>query len=89
MSWLTRIFHRRRLYNDLAEEMRQHLDEKTELFTRAGLPPQEAEQAARRAFGNPTLLEQRGRETWQWPTVESLWADAKYALRHCPDGRAP
>lgn len=25
MSWLNRIFHRRRLYNDLAEEMRQHL----------------------------------------------------------------
>lgn len=81
MNWLTRIFHRRRLYNDLAEEMRQHLDEKTELFTRAGLPPKEADQAARRAFGNPTLLEQRGRETWQWPTVESLWSDIKYALR--------
>ena len=81
MSWLTRIFHRRRLYNDLAEEMRQHLDEKTELFTRAGLPPQEAEQAARRAFGNATLLEQRGRETWQWSTLESFWADTKYALR--------
>ena len=30
MSWLERIFRRRRLYDELTEEMREHLDEKTE-----------------------------------------------------------
>jgi predicted permease len=81
MNWLNRIFRRRSLYNDLAEEMREHLEEKTEQFIREGMPGREAEQAARRAFGNATLLEQRSRETWQWPAFESLWADTKFALR--------
>jgi predicted permease len=86
MSWLTSIFsgilgRRRRLYNDLAEEMREHLDEKTQQFIREGLSPKEAEQAARRAFGNPTLLEERSREVWQWPALESVLADLKFAFR--------
>ncbi|MGC2162279.1 MAG: ABC transporter permease [Silvibacterium sp.] len=81
MSLLRRIFRRRDLYNDLSEELRQHLEEKTEQFIREGMPRKEAEQAARRAFGNPTLLEERSREVWQWPTLESILADVKYALR--------
>ena len=28
-----------------------------------------------------TLIEQSSREVWQWPTLESLWADTKYVLR--------
>ncbi|MGC2161616.1 MAG: ABC transporter permease, partial [Silvibacterium sp.] len=81
MNWLNRIFKRRSLYNDLAEEMREHLKEKTEQFMREGLPREEAEQAARRAFGNPTLLEQRSREVWQWQAVESFLADVKLNFR--------
>ena len=42
---------------------------------------EEAERKARREFGNVTLIEQRSREVWQWPTLESLWADTKYVLR--------
>jgi hypothetical protein len=34
MNWLTRIFPRRKLYSDLSEEMREHLDEKTEQLMR-------------------------------------------------------
>ena len=76
MSWLIRIFspifwRRRDFYNDLAEEMREHLEEKTEQLIREGISREEAEHAARRAFGNPTLIEERGREAWQWPRLES------------------
>jgi predicted permease len=86
MSWLTRSFsrlfwNRRRIYDDLAEEMREHIEEKTEQFVRDGMSRQEAEHAARRAFGNATLMEERGREAWQWPRLESIWADVKFALR--------
>ncbi|HEX5234216.1 MAG TPA: ABC transporter permease [Silvibacterium sp.] len=86
MSWLNRIYsatlgRRRSLYSDLNEELRQHLEEKTAQFQREGMSRKEAEQSARRAFGNPTLVEQRSREIWQWPALESLWADLKYALR--------
>jgi len=81
MSWFTRIFHRRDLYRDLTEEMREHLEEKTEQFMREGMSRDEARHAARRAFGNVAVIEQRSRETWQWPRLESFLADAKFALR--------
>ncbi|HEX5234213.1 MAG TPA: ABC transporter permease [Silvibacterium sp.] len=81
MNWIKQFFSRRALYNDISEELRQHLEEKTAQLQREGLSRKEAEQGARRAFGNSTLLEQRSREVWQWPTLESLWADLKYALR--------
>jgi predicted permease len=81
MSWFENIC-RRSIYRDLSEELRQHLDEMTEeLMRNEGLSRGEAEQAARRSFGNVTLLEERSREVWQWPTLESLCADAKHAVR--------
>ena len=79
--WSFPTFRRRKLYDDLAEEMRSHLEEKTEQLMREGMERKAAEQAAHRAFGNQTLLEERGREAWQWPTLESAWADARYTLR--------
>lgn len=82
MSWFQRIFLRRRLYNDLAEELREHIEERTEQLMRVeNLSRTEAERAARRAFGNVTLLEQHGREVWQWPKLESIGADTRFALR--------
>src|SRR5882757_6130016 len=75
------FFARRHVYNDLAEEMRMHLDEKIEELVATGVPREEAEQQARREFGNATLLEEHGREVWQWPAVESIWADIKFAVR--------
>ena len=81
MSWILDIFRRRALYNDLSEEIRGHLEERTEQIMREGMSHKEAEQAARRAFGNRTVLEERSREVWQWPTLESIWADVRYAIR--------
>jgi predicted permease len=81
MSWIPKIFRRHRLYHDLSEEMRLHLEERTEQLMSEGMSSAEAEQAARRAFGNRTLLEERSREVWQWPTLESIWADTRFALR--------
>ena len=81
MDWLPSIFRRRSLYKDLAEEMREHLEERTQQLEREGLSRKNAQRAARRAFGNHALLEERSREVWQWPTLESIWADVKYAQR--------
>jgi hypothetical protein len=33
------------------------------------------------AFRNPTLAQTHSREVWQWPRLESLFADLKLALR--------
>src|ERR1700733_9999044 len=42
---------------------------------------EESARTARRQFGNVALLEERSREVWQWPTLESIWADVRFALR--------
>jgi predicted permease len=81
MNWLPDIFRRRKIYGDLAEEMRLHLEERTEQLMSEGLSRKEAEQAARRAFGNSTLLEERSREVWRIPVVESLGSDLKLVFR--------
>jgi predicted permease len=81
MSWIERIF-RRRLYDELDEEVREHIEEKTEQFMRLeNLSRVEARQAALRAFGNPTLVQTRSREVWEWSRFESFVADLKLALR--------
>jgi hypothetical protein len=64
MNLLKRMFQRRRFTDDLSEEMQQHLEEKIEALVAAGMPREEAFHAARRTFGNATLIEQRSREVW-------------------------
>ena len=82
MSWLDRIFRRRQLRDELAEELRGHVEEKTEQLMRLeNLPRTEARQAALRAFGNPSLVETRSREVWQWPRLESVLADLNLTRR--------
>jgi hypothetical protein len=82
MNWWDRIFRRRHLYNDLSEEVLEHIDEKTEQLMRLeNLSRTQAREAALRTFGNPSLVEQRSREAWQWPVIESLLADGKLSLR--------
>ena len=81
MRWLERIF-RRRLYDELGEEVREHIEEKTEQLMRLeNLSRVQARQAALRAFGNPTLVQTRSREVWQWSVFESLLTDLKHAFR--------
>src|SRR5581483_994014 len=41
----------------------------------------QARHAALQAFGNPTLVQTRSREVWEWPRLESLLSDLKLALR--------
>jgi predicted permease len=87
MKWLPDIFRRKKMYDDLAEELRLHLEERTEQFIAEGMSRQDAEAAARRAFGNPTLLEERSREVWQWPRLESIGTDLTLVfrrLKHSP-----
>ncbi|HVE36228.1 MAG TPA: ABC transporter permease, partial [Gemmatimonadaceae bacterium] len=81
MRWLDRLLSRRRIYDDLDDEIRAHLAEKTDALIAGGMSEAEARDAARRSFGNVTSLREQGRETWQWPTIESFLMDAHFALR--------
>lgn len=75
------LFPRSRRYDELSEMIREHLDEKVADLIESGMSRQQAEYAARREFGNITVVEERCREVWMWPRIESIVADVKYALR--------
>jgi putative ABC transport system permease protein len=81
MNWIKQLFSRRRIYHDLSEEIQEHLEEEIDELVASGMSREEATHAARRNFGNATLIEERGREVWQWPSMDSLVADIRYALR--------
>jgi predicted permease len=81
MNWIANIFRRGKLYNDLSEEIRLHIDERADQLIGEGMSREQAEREARRAFGNRTVLEERSREVWQWPTLESIVADVRLGLR--------
>ena len=61
--------------------MGEHLAERIADLVSEGVPRAEAEFRAKREFGNVMRIEEQSREVWQWPRIESLWADVKYALR--------
>ncbi len=81
MNLLSRLFSRRRIYSELSAEMRAYLDEKIDALVASGMSREEAARAARREFGNVTLLEERSREVWRWPSLESFFADVRFAFR--------
>jgi predicted permease len=81
MTWIPSFFRRRRLFDDLSEEMRLHIEERAEQLMREGLTREEAHRQARIAFGNPAVVEECSRAVWQWPTLESVLADVRIALR--------
>jgi predicted permease len=80
MRWLRRLFSRSRRYDDLSVSIQEHIEQKTEELMDEGMSRSQAEQAARRAFGNVALLEERGREVWRFDWLESLWADLRFTL---------
>lgn len=82
MRWFERIFRRRQLYREMDEEVRAHIEEKTEQLMRLeNLSRAEARRAALRAFGNVARVQESSREVWQWSALESILGDIKLAVR--------
>jgi hypothetical protein len=75
MKWL------QRKNADLDRELAADLELEEEEQRAAGLPAEEARYAARRAFGNTTLIKEQTREVWGWTGFERLLRDVRYALR--------
>src|SRR6516164_9475903 len=81
MNWIKQLLSRRRIYSDLSEEIQEHLEEKIDELVASGASREEATYAARREFGNATLIEERGREVWSWSWLETLGQDVLYGFR--------
>ncbi|MCL4864848.1 MAG: hypothetical protein KJZ47_03070, partial [Gemmatimonadales bacterium] len=56
------ILGRRRLEQEMQAELREHLEQATARLMARGLSPHEARLAARREFGNLTLIEEEARD---------------------------
>jgi putative ABC transport system permease protein len=87
-EWLTEAWlrvkalaKRRRLERDLEEELQFHLAKRAEKNRALGLGADDAQAAARRRFGNVTLVKEDCRETWTFTWLETLWQDLRYAAR--------
>ncbi len=72
---------RRKILGDLSDEIKQHIAEKTEALIAGGMRREEAKAAAIREFGNPTAIEENGRDVWRWPVIDAVSGDVKFALR--------
>src|SRR5215813_10988512 len=75
------LFGDRRANQVLDDEIETHLRLLTERYVRQGMTQEEANQAARRQFGNITLLKEVNREMRGIRFIETLAQDVRYGLR--------
>ncbi len=66
---------------DLERELRSDLELEEEEQRENGVSPDNARYAARRAFGNPTLIREQTHQAWGWAPAEHSWQDIRYAAR--------
>jgi predicted permease len=66
---------------DLERELQSDLELEEEEQRERGLSPEEARYAARRAFGNPTLIREHTRTVWSWNMLENLLRDLRISVR--------
>jgi putative ABC transport system permease protein len=81
---LSLLFRRRDLENDLRRELQSHIDLEAEQQQESGASEEESHYAARRAFGNATLVAEDVRESWSLAWLEHFFRDLRYAVRALP-----
>jgi predicted permease len=82
MLRLRAIFRRRSIDDAMQAEMRQHLERTTERLVARGMSPEDARLAAKREFGNVTVLQEEGRDARGARWVDELSGDTHFAIRY-------
>jgi putative ABC transport system permease protein len=77
----TAVFRRRNLEADMAEEMRHHLERRTQEKMADGFSPAEALHAAQREFGGIAQVQEQCRDERRFQWLEQSAQDIRYALR--------
>jgi len=80
-SLLRNLFSTRRVERDLDLEVRSHLQLLIDENLRAGLPPKEAERAARIELGSPEQVKEQVRDKRLGHGLHSLIADCRFGAR--------
>jgi len=70
-----------RALENLDREIHDHLEQETQDNIARGMPPQEARNAALRAFGNITLVKENTRSVWVPVWLDQIIQDVRYGLR--------
>ena len=78
---LRALVNRNRADSELDDEIRFHLSEEADERAAAGLPADQARLAAKKDFGNVTLIRETTRDVWGWGSAERLIQDVRYAVR--------
>ena len=80
-SRLRGLFLKRKLEDELAEEVRSHLEMQIDDYLRQGMSPEEARYLALREFGGVEQVKETYRDQWSLPWVETFLRDLRYGLR--------
>lgn len=75
------LLSKRKLDDQLSDEIRTHVDMATEANVAAGMSPEEARYAALREFGNVASIQEHARAERGWLWIEQLGQDVGYAGR--------
>jgi hypothetical protein len=78
---LRTLFRRSQVEDDLRDEMRFHLEERTREFVARGMTEPEARDAALRAFGGVEQRKEECRDARRVGFIEDALQDVRYALR--------
>src|SRR5688572_32650855 len=88
MSFLSTLGRRLRalirgheLERGLDDEMRLHMELRSDRLQAAGLTPEEARATARRRFGNSLRVREESIDAWGWRWLEQLGQDVRFAAR--------
>ena len=87
MSWLRRLFARKRLERDLEKELLFHFDSRVADLMHSGVAEDEARRLARLEFGGMEQIKEACRERRGTLWLESTLQDVRYGLRQL--GNAP
>jgi len=78
---LRSLFRRDAVEQELDEELRYHLERKTEEYIASGLTPDEARHAAMRAMDGIEQQKEHCRDTRKVNWLEDFWQDLRYGTR--------
>lgn len=81
VSRVSGLFRQNETESEFNGEIQTHIQLLTEKFIRQGMNPGDADSAARRQFGNTTLLRQRHRESRTFLSFSTVSQDVRYGLR--------
>jgi putative ABC transport system permease protein len=79
--WAGLFSRRKRMMEDLDQDIRDFIERETRDNIERGMPPEEAHYAALRKFGNAERVKEETRDVWTFNWLEQLWQDTRFGVR--------